>query len=93
MCWSASATNAVGLRPSCKYAALSAEGRWNDSAPQRGWMLSLEHGRRDVSKALLYSARSRVRELASGMGQLAGTKTGYRRADDAPLARLISGPA
>ena len=39
----------------------------------------------------LYSTRSRVRELASGMRQLAGTKTRYRRAHAAPVAGLISG--
>jgi|GEM_PF-3843550 len=38
-----------------------------------------------------YSPRGRVRELASGMRQLAGTKTRYRRAHAAPLASLISG--
>ena len=38
----------------------------------------------------LYSTRSRVIELASGMRQLAGTSTKYRRADAAPLAGLIS---
>jgi len=37
--------------------------------------------------------RSCVRELASGMRQLAGTKTRYRRADAAPLTGLISGSA
>ncbi|GEM_PF-2335168 len=42
---------------------------------------------------LLYSARSRVRELASGTRQLAGTRTRYRRAHAAPLAGLISGRA
>ncbi len=31
------------------------------------------------------------RQLASGMRQLAGTRTRYRRAYDAPLAGLISG--
>ena len=41
----------------------------------------------------LYSARSRVIELASGMRQLAGTRTRYRRAHAAPLAGLISGRA
>lgn len=34
-----------------------------------------------------------MRELASGMRQLAGTKTMYRRAHAAPLAGLISGRA
>ena len=32
-----------------------------------------------------------MRQLASGMRQLAGTKTRYRRAHAAPLAGLISG--
>ena len=41
----------------------------------------------------LYSARSSVRELESGMRQLAGTRTRYRRAHAAPLAGLISGRA
>jgi len=36
---------------------------------------------------------TKVRELASGMRQLAGTKTRYRRAVAAPLAGLISGRA
>ena len=34
-----------------------------------------------------------MKELASGMHQLAGTKTRYRRADAAPLTGVISGSA
>ena len=40
-----------------------------------------------------YHTWTRMREQASGMRQLAGKKTRYRRADAAPLAGLISGSA
>ena len=53
----------------------------------------LKHVTRTSVVALLSSKRSRVRELESGMRQLAGTKTRYRRAHAAPLAGLISGRA
>jgi len=42
---------------------------------------------------MLHHTRSKVSELASGMRQLAGTKTRYRRAHAAPLAGHISGRA
>ena len=47
----------------------------------------LAFGGKDAqSTPSLNSAHSRVRELASGMRQLAGTKTRNRRAHAAPLA-------
>ena len=39
---------------------------------------------------VIYRKQSRMTELASGMRQLAGTGTRYRRADAAPLTGLIS---
>jgi|GEM_PF-2410487 len=44
-----------------------------------------------ITSHRLYSTQSEVKELASGMRQLAGTKTRYRRAHAAPLAGLIFG--
>ena len=56
----------------------------------------LNHGIENFFRDLLrsdevYSARSRVRQLASGLRQLAGTKTRCHWAHAAPLAGLISG--
>ncbi len=47
----------------------------------------------DSEIAIQGTPLSSVRELASGMRQLAGTKTRYRRAHAAPLAGITSGRA
>ena len=48
---------------------------------------------RESGPVELYATRPGLRALASGMRQLAGTRTRYRRAHATPLAQLVSGRA
>ena len=73
-----------------QYIVNAENGRWVAGAGLNEAKEALVFG---TSAVQLYSARSSVRELASAMRLLAGTRTRYRRAHAAPLAGLISGRA
>jgi len=64
----------------------------NNAIPvQKMQVVTCNSNNTDTEVSQLNCTRSRVRDLASGMRQLAGTKMQYRRAYAAPFASLISG--